>query len=344
VDANDTITLWNPAAGKLFGLAPEEVFSRPLSMLIDPKGDRCPLPGGSIMGVLREAPIFGPVEADFLTRTEGRKRLELVAYPVYGTERKAMGATVILRSTEESRKYWEGAFRAEQLALVGQIASGLAHEIGTPLNVISGNAEYVLAKLADFCPTVDEDPSCQPLRDELTTIVDQADRIAILIRKLLDFARPTPSNYEGVEVASLLQNVLSLLGPTLERAGVEVRIEAGKDMPPLWGDRHQLEQVLVNLMVNAQHAMPGGGRLSVRAGAEGGRIAISVKDSGAGMPPQIQDRIFEPFFTTKESSVGTGLGLTVCQRIVSEHKGAIRVLSSPGAGSTFTVELPAKGD
>ena len=230
--------------------------------------------------------------------------------------------------------------QAEKLASIGQLAAGLAHEIGTPLNIISGNAEYVLMHMGES----------DPRRAELKGIIRETDRIAVMIRRLLDFARPKPLKTERLDLNELVRETADVLARQAEKAGVAVRLDLDERLPAVEGDRGQLEQVFVNLGLNAIQAMPGGGSLTVssrrtrRRKSDGGTepaVAVAFKDTGEGVPAKNRRLIFEPFFTTKAAGQGTGLGLAVSERIVRDHVGEIRVASSGrGRGATFTVRLP----
>jgi signal transduction histidine kinase len=232
--------------------------------------------------------------------------------------------------------------QAEKLASLGQLAAGLAHEIGTPLNIISGNAEYVLMHLAET----------NPRRAELKGIIRETDRIARMIRSLLDFARPKPLKTERLDVNALVKETADVLGRQAEKGGVEVKLEFNDRLPGVIGDRGQLEQVFINLGLNAIQAMPDGGTLTIstrrsrRRRAAGGTetmAAVAFADTGEGIPAKHRRLIFEPFFSTKAAGQGTGLGLAVSERIVTGHHGDVRVKSRPGAGATFTVRLPSAG-
>jgi len=217
----------------------------------------------------------------------------------------------------------------EKMAAVGQMATGLAHEIGTPLNVISGNAEYLLMDL----------PRDDPRTEELTTIVRETKRVSMLIAQLLKFARPAPPTMEPVDVELLLSDVLMLLTQEMGKKQVELSTRIAP-LPAILGDANQLKQVFVNIILNAIHAMPGGGQLEISAKVIGPELVVEVKDTGHGIKPEHLPRIFDPFFTTKDVGKGTGLGLSVCYRIVNEHSGRIEVSSRVGEGAAFRVVLP----
>jgi two-component system NtrC family sensor kinase len=222
----------------------------------------------------------------------------------------------------------------EQLVVAGRIASEVAHEVGTPLNVISGRAEHLVRLLGP------DDPRVAHLR----TIIDQAERIAKIFSSLLGVVRPRKPERQLVDLGALVRSVVDLLRPTTRAKGLRLEADAAPELR-LTGDPTQLQQVIINLVMNAVEATPRGGRIVVvtqaakgpegRAGAE-----IRVVDTGAGIPSDTLARIFEPFFTTKPPGQGTGLGLPICRDIVRDHDGAIDVESQPGAGTTVRVWLP----
>jgi signal transduction histidine kinase len=225
--------------------------------------------------------------------------------------------------------------QAEALVVAGRIASEVAHEIGTPLNVISGRAEYVLRELAPG------DPRAPHLR----TIVGQIDRISGIIASLLDVVRPRKAEIQATAVAPVLSSVVELLRPTARRSGLTLVLDVAPDTRVL-ADGNQLQQVAINLVMNAIEATPSGGRVVLaahpapEASAAPGAV-LTVSDSGSGIGPEHLGRVFDPFFTTKPPGQGTGLGLAICRGIVREHGGTIEVESRVGAGTTFRIWLPA---
>jgi signal transduction histidine kinase len=231
---------------------------------------------------------------------------------------------------------------ADRLTTVGKLAAGLAHEIGTPLNVITGHAQLI----------ADEHPADGSAHENAVIIGQQAERVASTIRQLLDFARlrsPQPACHDLV---ALVRETAAMLGSLAHKSGVTFEIEASEE--EVWGrvDRAQLQQVLTNLVVNGMHAMPDGGRLTLRVNRRpvvpptdhGGPVdeylCLDVADEGVGVDPDHLARVFEPFFTTKDVGEGTGLGLSVSYGIVREHGGWIGVESAPGQGSCFSIYLP----
>jgi len=230
---------------------------------------------------------------------------------------------------------------ADRLATAGKLASGIAHELGTPLNVVLGRAKIIRS-----APGVREDAA-----RNAQIIEEQVSRMTKIIRQLLDFARTRESRRVPADASELVEHVVGLLQPLAEKQGTALALGPLASDVRIDADASQLEQVLSNLTVNALQALQSGG--TVRFGvhttpartAEGAArdeyVVIDVEDTGPGMAPQVMARVFEPFFTTKEVGEGTGLGLSVAYGIVQEHGGFFTVDSALGRGSRFSVHLPS---
>ena len=219
-----------------------------------------------------------------------------------------------------------------RFALIGELASGLAHEIGTPLNIISGTADWLLADL----------PEESPYRAELATIGRQTQRITDLVWQLLHFARPEEAEVVPTRLPEVLAQVRSLLQHRLEKHEIDLLIDLPDGLPAVRAVPEQLQQVFLNLLVNADHALEGQPerRISVVARAQGEEVALEIGDTGCGIPADHLERLFDPFFTTKPPGKGTGLGLSITRRILAEHDGRIDITSAPGEGATVIVHLP----
>lgn len=232
---------------------------------------------------------------------------------------------------------------ADRLATVGKLASGIAHEVGTPLNTISLRARLIAS----------EDLGPEEVKSGARVISEQCDRMAKIIRQLLDFARPRPTEKDVFDIEGLLDGTMRLLEPMAKKSRAKVVLDATDDQRSLAKvDASQIKQVLTNVLVNAMQAMPGGGEVHV--GVERCKITpptdvdhgkrdyfrVYVRDEGAGIPPEDMPHLFDPFFTTKEVGMGTGLGLAVSYGIMREHGGWIDVSSTVGKGSVFSLYLP----
>lgn len=231
--------------------------------------------------------------------------------------------------------------RTERLASVGQLAAGLAHEIGTPLNIIAGRAEHLLRRAR----------SAEETRDNLAVIFSQSERIAGIVRQLLNFSRRREALFRSVDIAGLLARINNFFELQLKQRGIHSEISCPVSLPPINADAELLQQVFMNLYTNALHALNPGGLIKIRVeslengaavfsnGANQG-LRIRFEDNGAGIAPEFLDRIFDPFFTTKDIGEGSGLGLSVAFGIIKDHAGEIRVESELGKYSRFIIDLP----
>jgi two-component system NtrC family sensor kinase len=237
--------------------------------------------------------------------------------------------------------------QADRLRTVGRLASGIAHELGTPLAVVAGRAQMI----------ADRETSPDETIQNARIIVEQSDRMTKIIRQLLDFARHRQPERTTQEIAPILEQSGAMLGPLADKARVRIVLDPVATSVRAPVDAMQLQQVMTNLLVNAIAAMPDGGEVHVRAAVrsaspppesraslpaahEGQHVCIEVADQGTGIAPEDLPRVFEPFFTTKAVGEGTGLGLSVAYGIVREHGGFIEVESEKGRGATFRVCIP----
>ena len=237
--------------------------------------------------------------------------------------------------------------QAEKLAAVGRLASEVAHEIGTPLNVISGRAEMIQKGLQ----------ALQALTPDVDTILRQIERISGIMRQLLEYARPRRPAIRPVAAGPIFTRTVELLEPVARQRQVRVQVQVAEGLPPVLADPDQLQQVLLNLVTNALDATPPGGLIVVsaregtpededprprltRGRAEGPHLVVGVVDTGGGMTVEQLEQVFEPFFSTKERKGGTGLGLPIVEDIVRSHGGAIEVQSAEGAGTTVLLRWP----
>lgn len=250
----------------------------------------------------------------------------LVALSIYFVRNTRRAAAL-----EERVRQADRLAHAEKLATAGQLAAGIAHELGTPLNVIRARAELAIDRLRDH-------PEARGQR----IVLEQVDHVSRLIAQLLDYVRTTPTAVSAVGAAGALAAVVELLGPEADRRKVGLRSEVIGAPPPLRADPGQLQQVLVNLVMNALDACAPGGAVVVRARAgAGGAVALEVEDDGAGLEPGQRAQVFDPFYTTKKRGQGTGLGLWVVAQLVRAHGGEIDLDSTPGAGTLVRITWPS---
>ncbi len=224
--------------------------------------------------------------------------------------------------------------RSEHLASVGRLAAGVAHEINNPLTGVLGFAEVLR-----------QSPNLDPQdREDLEVIIRETKRAREIVRGLLDYARESPSLPTRLDLNEVIRETIRLLGNREAFQHIVLVEDLAEPLPPINADKNRLQQVLLNLSLNACEAMPGGGTLLISTQAANGKVVIKITDTGCGIKREHLDRIFEPFFTTKPVGKGTGLGLSVSYGIIQQHGGTLDVESEEGKGSTFTITLPAADD
>lgn len=266
---------------------------------------------------------------DYLTKPFDPEDLVIA---VQSKLRRAEQLELKMRSRIEQLR--EQLVRSERMATIGQLAAEFAHEIKNPLTAISMYAEFAQRDLSEVDPA---------LADDMEQIIHQSERIARLAKSLLTFSRQTPQLLEGVNLARLIDRVLETIQFRLGDIVVDKQYEP--DLPLIQADASQIEQVLMNLIVNAIQAMPNGGRLSLKTARipdeQAPLVSATIIDTGCGIQPEHVSQLFQPYFTTKQAE-GTGLGLYVCKNIVEQHHGSIEMSSQVDVGTTFTLTLPLK--
>jgi signal transduction histidine kinase/BarA-like signal transduction histidine kinase len=238
------------------------------------------------------------------------------------------------RLDDQSRDLYQQLLQAEKMAALGQTISGVAHELNNPLATILSWAERLADKASD-----------DTARRGLDVILGESERAARIVRNLLTFARKRQSTRSLIDLNQIVRETMALRPYEQGAINIEVLSALASGLPPVFADAHQIQQVLLNLVINAEQAMlsaNGRGSLVIRTWHDGEHdaVVLQVSDDGPGIPPEVRSKIFDPFFTTKETGKGTGLGLTVAYAIVQEHGGSIRVDSSPDGGASFIVEFP----
>ena len=340
VNADGTVRSWNRAAQRMFGWEESEVLDRPLP--------RITAPGESTLAerlsLARDGHIVTGLEVRCLRRDGSALDANLWSELLRDSTGAVIGLIEIVADMTERKLLEQQVLQAQKMDAIARLASGVAHDFNNLLTVISGYTHLLLGKL------VPDDPS----RGDLEQVARAADRAGDLTRQLLAFSRRQSVRSSMVDMGALMAEV----EPILKRvAGDDVHLSAtiAPQLPPVCADPGQIEQVLLNLVLNARDAMPEGGMVTVETSAAtldaeaaalagvrpGDYVVIRVRDTGAGMTQDVQARIFEPFFTTKEQGKGTGLGLSTSYGIIRQTNGNIGVASQPGKGTVFTIWLPA---
>ncbi len=325
----------NGAFEALYGAARCEILGASLSQVMPAGMFTLATEGGRPPGgeALPEEGIR--VYRSSLRTRDGRRLLvNLTQSALRGPDGHPRGRVITVDDMTEQVRREEELQRREHLASIGLLASGIAHEVNTPL---TGIASYTQMLLKGRSP---DDPEVSILKK----IEQQAFRAAGIASSLLNFSRQRDGDYKQLDVTDMLGETLELFEPHLRGRRIDLVRRIEGPLPPINGNRGRLQQVLMNLLLNAVDAMPHGGAMTVQARAASGRVRIEVSDTGVGIPSELLEKIYDPFFTTKPRGQGTGLGLSVSYGIVKEHAGTLTAESSPGEGSRFIVSLPVSDE
>jgi hypothetical protein len=256
--------------------------------------------------------------------------LNIAIAPLVSKEQQQIGRLIIFDDVTDRAELEQRLVQADKLSSIGLLAAGVAHEVNTPLAVISTYAQMLAKQVAD-------DSQKSLILDK---IAKQTFRASEIVNSLLNFSRTSTTSYGEVSVNRVIQETLSLLEHQLQKSGIQVKVDLDPGLPGVHGNAGKLQQVFLNLFLNARDAMAAGGALEIRSWADGARAKVEVADTGPGISPEHVHRIYDPFFTTKAARKGTGLGLSVTYGIIQEHGGSIEVFNRRGGGATFRVELP----
>ena len=268
---------------------------------------------------------------------ERERHLVFSMSPVLTGDNRLAGVVQVIKDVTERRQMEENLIVTDRMVSLGEMASGLAHEVNNPLTGVIGFTQLILS----------DSRLPEELRGDLELVSSEARRAAEIVRKLLNFARGGAKSVGLVDINHVLLNVVRLREYELKVKNIEVDKRLTLSLPPVQADQMELQQVFINLIINAEFFMDRyhhGGTLNLETGESDGWVRITVTDNGPGIPEAKLPQIFSPFFTTKEIGQGTGLGLSICRGILTRYGGRIRAENVPGGGARFTVELPSAGN
>lgn len=260
--------------------------------------------------------------------------LELYGYPLRNMHGEVVEVILYAKDVSQSKQLQRQIAQSDKMAYIGQLAAGLAHELKNPLAIISASAQFCLERLE----------LNEAVQEHLRVIFRNTQNANKILQDLLNYAKPAPMTFKRININSILNKALKLLTSHFKKKSVKVKKRLSRGLPEIQGDSKILEQVFVNILLNAADALANQGEVYVatRFDAERRRVRINIKDNGPGIANHNLEKIFDPFFTTKIG--GTGLGLSICQRVILDHHGDIRVESESGKGTEFIIELPIEAD
>ncbi|MCD6397358.1 MAG: MCP four helix bundle domain-containing protein [Spirochaetaceae bacterium] len=328
-DTGGVVTLMNPVAEELTGWEEAEAVGRPMkdvfNIFNEQTGKRAENP---VDKVLREGIVVGLANHTELIARDGTKRpIVDSGAPIRGEEGNIIGTVMVFHDNTELKRIEEQLVRKENLVTLGQLAGGVGHELRNPLGVMSNAVYYLKAILPEADETV---------KEYLEIISGELHKSESIVSDILDLSRTRPAERKETDLSELADTIMK---KQLSR-NVKVNTEIPRDLPPVFIDPAQIDQVLDNLVTNACQAMPDGGKLTISARVENKKISLSISDTGCGISNENIKKLFEPLFTTKAR--GIGLGLTLSKNLVEINGGSLEVKSKEGVGSTFTVILPAE--
>jgi len=324
VDFGGAVESWNTQLEGLIGVPREEAVGRKLEEVLPAElmAEITARSGDERVSSLYKFPMHS---------RDGRSLvLNVSIAPLVGKSGDPIGRLILFDDVTQRMRLEEQVFQNEKLTSLGLLAAGVAHEVNTPLAVISNYIQMLAKQL----------PSGDPRQQLIEKVVKQTFRASEIVNNLLNFSRTGAAEFTEVNLNTVVEEVLTLVAHPFRTAQVQVTRNLQGELPAVLGSNNKLQQVFLNLFLNARDAMPSGGVVEVRTKAFNGSVEVEIIDSGAGIPRENLNRIFDPFFTTKSSGRGTGLGLSVSYGIVKEHAGKVDVRSTPGKGTSFRLEFP----
>lgn len=328
LDPDDTVTSWNRGAELIYGYTAEEMVGRSVDLLVPPEL----MVERELSRIREKVRTLGAVRNYPVERiTKDGKRIQVIMTRTAIRDEKGefIGSSVVVKDVTNYRNLERQLAGAEHLAILGELSAGLAHEIKNPLAGIKGAIDVIRDTMSV------EDPH----REVLTDVLHEVERIDKIVRDLLSYAKSKPPAHTDIFLHEMAQRALAMVRKSSKNETVIFRLEKMTEVPGFTGDEVQMEQVLLNLLLNAQTAVRTGGTIVIRLSSDQeSMVRLEVEDNGPGIPEELHKKIFQPFFTTRTD--GTGLGLATCFRNVEYHGGTIEVRSQPGQGTKFIVTLP----
>jgi PAS domain S-box-containing protein len=328
VDNNEKFIAWNKGAEKIFGYTEEEVIGQSSSLLL-PDDKKYTEELNSIRNVVLEKGSIKIPETERKTKSGKIIPVGLNVNKLPSKNGDYIGRTVIIKDSTEVKKLQQQIDQSEKLAVIGQLAAGVAHEIGNPLTSISSIVQLLQRRVNDNF-----------VSEQLANIRSNIDRISRIVRELVDFSRPPGVERSVIQVTDIIKTAIGIVKFDKRFKKVQFETKLDKELPEINIIPDQLLQVFINILINALDAIEGNGRIDVNSNHDKENIYIEITDNGCGMDKETISKIFDPFFSTKDVGKGTGLGLSVSYGIIRKFKGDILVQSEVNKGSSFIIKLP----
>lgn len=328
IDNEFKIFLWNKGAELIFGYEKKDVMGQDFQVLIPSHkikdGER-----EFLINEVEEKGFLANYETERVTKNGKHINVSITRFAVYNEKNEPMGSVGIVRDITKVKQLERELREKENLALIGEVVSSIAHSLSNPLNIISGNADYLL---------LDKGENDKEY-EELKTILEEATRITKSIRHLLNFSRPLRIEKQKNNINNILNEVVKNSKYIIGDKKITFKKNL-KDIPVFYFDQAQIQEVMSNILTNAIQAISSEGEIKLKTSIDKNTAVIEISDNGPGIAKENLDKIFKPFFSSKGYGKGTGLGLSIAKRILKEHNGDITAKSLTGKGTTFTITLP----
>lgn len=326
---DNQIFLWNKGAENIFGYAKDEILGKDISTIFPQNfidnGEK-----DRIINEVRTVGYINHYETERITKFGVMINVSVSSYVIRDENQQLIGVFTILRDITNEKKLEKELREKENMALIGEVVSSIAHNLSNPLNIISGNADYLLLDKKEG----------EEGYEELKVIVEEATRITKSIRQILNFSKPVTLMKEEVNIIQMLTEITQRAKYLSGSKNIDIKTNFDKKHTQVVLDKELMQDVFLNIINNSVQAIKEDGEIILKTFKNNGKFSIEISDNGAGIEREHLDKIFKPFFTTKSYGQGTGLGLAFAERVVKKHDGEIEVKSVKGKGTTFKLKLP----
>ena len=328
VDNDEKFVAWNNGAEKVFGYTFDEIIGKSSSALL-PEGEKYRNELECIVNEVKEKGFAKLIETERKTKDGKVIPIQLNVAKLPGENNEYLGRTIVISDVTEVRKLQQQVDQSEKLAVIGQLAAGVAHEIGNPLASISSIVQILQRKSTDHF-----------ISDQLVNVKDNINRISKIVRELVDLSRPPSHDSIITQINEVVRTAVGIVKYDKRVKKVEFKTTLNPELPMIEVVPDQLIQVFINILINSLDAIKGEGIIKVNTSYDDDNIYVSIHDNGTGIDEAIMKKIFDPFVTTKQVGEGTGLGLSVSYGIIKKFNGEINVNSALGEGSEFRIQIP----